>query len=70
MTKSSRILILSLALCALASCVMPKAAPNDCAGWRKITLSAEAVDYLAANDPDGLRKIIAHNETGQARGCW
>lgn len=56
------------ALLGLASCAP---APNDaCAGWEPLQVSAETVDYMAAHDTAGLRGMIAHNEFGQARGCW
>jgi hypothetical protein len=62
----TKTLTLLTALGALASC-----APNDgCAGWRPVRASAETVDYLAAHDPITLKAMIAHEEFGQAQGCW
>jgi hypothetical protein len=46
-------------------------APSDgCAGWRPVRISAETLDYLVANDAQTLKALIAHQETGKARGCW
>jgi hypothetical protein len=62
-------LILLTAPVALASCVA--SGPSDgCAGWRPVRVSAATVDYLAQNDPETLKALIAHQETGKARGCW
>lgn len=61
------ILILPLVLAVSACNVAPA---NECAGWRPVRLSSEAVDYLAANDPQALAGLIAHHEFGQAQGCW
>jgi hypothetical protein len=67
--KLTKTLILLIALGALASCVTT--APSDgCAGWRPVRVSAATVDYLAQNDPETLKALIAHQETGTARGCW
>lgn len=67
--KSLMTLILPLALAALVASCGPKPA-TDCAGWRAVTLDDATVDRLAAEDPQALREIISHHETGRARGCW
>jgi hypothetical protein len=60
---------LLIAPAVLASCVTT--APSDgCAGWRPVRISAETLDYLVANDAQTLKALIAHQETGKARGCW
>jgi hypothetical protein len=65
----TRILTLCAAPMILASCVA--SGPSDgCAGWRPVRMSAATVDYLAQNDPETLKALIAHQETGKARGCW
>ena len=69
MMRFSRTLTLCAALGPLASCVTTSPA-NDCAGWRQITGESASVEWLAANDPQFLRAVIGHNETGQARRCW
>ncbi|MDZ7905183.1 MAG: hypothetical protein U5N55_11970 [Cypionkella sp.] len=69
MQTFNRTLTLCLALVGLASCVAPS--PDGCAGWKVISTNrAETIDYLAANDPQFLRGVIGHAETGSARGCW
>lgn len=52
----------------LASCAPTTS--DGCAGWRPVRVSAETLDYLAQNDAETLKALIAHQETGQARGCW
>lgn len=63
--------------CILASCAMtlltscaPKASPDGCAGWEPLQAAEATVERLAVDDPQTLRQMIAHNETGQQRGCW
>jgi hypothetical protein len=68
--KLPPILILFAALPALASCVAPSPSVDHCAGWEIITLSGEAVEFLAARDPQALEAIIAHAEFGRERKCW
>ena len=68
MPKFRKTLILLTAPAVLASCVAQ--APNECAGWRKITGAGSSVEWLAQNDPQMLRGVIGHNETGKAQGCW
>jgi len=60
------ILLLSLGL--LASCATPNT--DACAGWRPVQADSATVDFLAQNDPDTLKAMIGHQQTGQARGCW
>ena len=60
--------ILCAALGMLASCA--PVTSDGCAGWRKITLAAATVDYLAANDRQALAAVIGHAEFGQSQGCW
>lgn len=55
-------------LSALASCA--PSASSECAGWRQITGARDSVEWLAANDPQFLRAVIAHAEFGRAQGCW
>jgi hypothetical protein len=65
---SIRTLTLPLALAALASCAT---SPSDgCAGWKPIRMAGETVDYLAAQDSETLKALIAHQEFGRATGCW
>jgi len=59
---------LLLQLGALASCAPSPS--SECAGWRPITGARAAVEWLAANDPQFLRAVIAHAEFGRAQGCW
>ena len=61
-------LTLLAALMTLASCA--PTADAGCAGWRPIRVAGETVDYLAARDPQTLAALIAHQEFGQAQGCW
>ena len=60
--------ILLIVPSALASCGVTGIDP--CAGWEPLRAGAASVDYLAANDTAALTSMIAHNEFGQARGCW
>lgn len=63
----TRMLILSSALVALASCV------NDnpsCAGWKPMAADEATVVYMATNDPSTLTALISHNEFGHSQGCW
>jgi len=39
----------------------------DCAGWKAIRLDGASIDGLTERD---ARDILAHNEFGEARGCW
>lgn len=64
-----RSLILLIALTGLASCGN-EVVPSNCVGWGLIDLDENSVPYLADNDPEALRKIIAHAEYGRSRGCW
>lgn len=59
---------LLLPLIALVSCA--PSASSECAGWRQITGARASVEWLAANDPQFLRAVIAHAEFGRAQGCW
>lgn len=61
------ILILFAALMTLAQCVAPA---SNCAGWRRIQASAEAVDWLNAHDREALAQIVAHDEFGAQMKCW
>lgn len=58
-----------IALTGLASCAA-SVSPSNCTGWFLIDLDENSVPYLADNDPEALRKIIAHAEYGRTRGCW
>lgn len=66
--KSIRTLTLLIAPAVLASCATPSL--DGCAGWRAIRVADASVDDLAANDPETLKALIGHHETGTARGCW
>ena len=65
-------LIKTLILCAvpmmLASCATPNT--DACAGWLPVRASAETVDYLAQNDQEALKEMIAHAEFGHSQKCW
>lgn len=61
-----------MTLCAalvLPGCMTTSPA-NECAGWRQIKGAGASVEWLARNDPQMLRGVIGHNETGQALRCW
>lgn len=62
-------LILLPALAVLVASCGPSA-NSDCAGWRPVQIDDATVDRLAEDDPAALRALIAHHETGVARGCW
>lgn len=64
----TKTLILYGALGLLASCGTLNT--EGCAGWRQVQASAATVDYLAANDHDALKSMIAHDEFGRAADCW
>lgn len=66
--KSLAMWTLLLAPVGLASCA--PTADVGCAGWRPIKVADEAVDYMAARDPQTLAALIGHHETGKSRGCW
>ena len=68
MTTSRKILILSVALGALASCA--KTEPSGCAGWRPVTVSESTLDYLNKNDKQALSEIVGHAEFGKKMGCF
>lgn len=68
LTKCKVTLASLLVLWALASCA--PSASSECAGWRPITGSRAAVEWLAQNDAQFLRAVIAHAEFGRAQGCW
>jgi hypothetical protein len=57
-------LMLTLALL-LTGCVTNGGA--DCAGWKAIRLDGASINGLTERD---ARDILAHNEFGEARGCW
>ena len=64
----SKMTICMGALCVLASCAAPK---NDaCAGWRPVQVDNATARAMAMDDPQALRALIAHQEFGQAQGCW
>ena len=64
----SKMTICMGALCVLASCAAPK---NDaCAGWRPVQVDDATARSMALDDPQALRALIAHQEFGQAQGCW
>ena len=54
-------------LLAAAACSVPS---DRCAGWEAVRLGSASVDYLAANDPQALKELIAHHQFGQSQGCW
>jgi len=66
--KFKAILILSLALVTLASCVQND--PGACAGLEPNRIAADTAEYLAAHDPQTLAGMIADYEFGQRMGCW
>ena len=68
MKQSIKTLTSLLALAPLALCAVPS--PDGCAGWRPVQADSATVDFLAQNDPDTLKAMIGHQETGTARGCW
>lgn len=68
LTKFKMTLGLLLLLSALASC--QTSASVECAGWRPITGARASVEWLASNDAQFLRAVIAHAEFGRAQGCW
>lgn len=68
LTKCKMTLASLLLLSALASCA--PSASSECAGWRPITGSRASVEWLASNDAQFLRAVIAHAEFGRAQGCW
>lgn len=68
LTKWKATLALLPLLIALASCAPSPS--SECAGWRPITGSRAAVEWMASNDPQFLRAVIAHAEFGRAQGCW
>jgi hypothetical protein len=69
MKRSMVLLTLPLWLGTLASCG-PVTRPDACAGWRQVQVADATVDYLAAHDPQTLKALIGHQQTGQAKGCW
>ena len=40
---------------------------NSCAGWEAIRLDAASIDGLTDRD---ARAVLAHNQFGDAMGCW
>ena len=53
----------------LLGCQIPS--PSDrCAGFAKITGADASVVWLAQNDPQFLKAVIAHDEFGAKQGCW
>ena len=50
-----------------ASCALK----NDlCTGWGQVQVADATVDYLAQNDDQALREMIANQRYGQTLGCW
>ena len=64
------ILILTFLSALVASCTATTTTSDPCAGWRFIDGKDASLVYLAANDPDLLGAIVAHDETGQRLRCW
>lgn len=57
-----------IALAPLALCGNPVS--EGCAGWRPLSVSEQALGYLAENDPQALAEMTSHMEFGAAMGCW
>jgi hypothetical protein len=67
MIKTRNLLILMVCAASLAAC---QKTASVCDGWAKLTPNKPTVSFIASNDTQFARGVIAHNNQGKDQGCW